>query len=450
VVEIGRAGIVLAIFTLTACSSEARLRRTLETQTTGVIHLPSGTIEISSELHLAPQAHDLEIVGSDTILKASKAFQGRAILVAEGNQRIRVHDLSIDGNRDALAKPLAMAPPENAFRIWYPNNGLLFDRIEGLEIEHVLLKNVVNFPVLVSRSSNIRISSMTIEDSGSRNALGRNNLSGGILIEEGSSDFEVRNSIFRRISGNALWTHSLFTSPRLQDGRFVDNSFESIGRDAIQVGHASRMRVENNTGSNIGYPIELVDAENAGTPVAIDTSGNVDASAYANNRFEEVNGKCFDLDGFHDGAVRDNVCMNRKPADNYPFGHFGIVMNNTDPSVRSQNIEISGNVIDGMKFGGLFLMGSGHRIVGNQFLNLDKAGCNESGPRIPCIYKQDEPEMLETGIYLGRGVARLEETRANVIRENRITGHKMSTRCIHAGPGVSQAANTIERNECAD
>ena len=95
-------------------------------------------------------------------------------------------------------------------------------------------------------------------------------------------------------------------------------------------------------------------------------------------------------------------------------------------------------------------MGSGHRIVGNQFLNLDKAGCNESGPRIPCIYKQDEPEMLETGIYLGRGVARLEETRANVIRENRITGHKMSTRCIHAGPGVSQAANTIERNECAD
>jgi hypothetical protein len=26
----------------------------------------------------------------------------------------------------------------------------------------------------------------------------------------------------------------------------------------------------------------------------------------------------------------------------------------------------------------------------------------------------------------------------------------MSKRCIHAGPGVLLAANTIERNECAD
>jgi hypothetical protein len=125
-------------------------------------------------------------------------------------------------------------------------------------------------------------------------------------------------------------------------------------------------------------------------------------------------------------------------------------MNDTDPNVRSQNIEISGNLIDGMKFGGLFLMGSGHRVIRNQFLNLNTAGCNESAPRVPCIYKQDEPEMLESGIYLGRGVARMEETRGNIIRDNHITGHKMSTRCIHAGPGVSLASNTVERNQCAD
>jgi hypothetical protein len=442
---------VFALAALPGCSSEARLRRTFATQTTGVIHLPPGEIEVSSELKLAPQAHDLEIVGSDnSLLKATDRFRGRAILVGEGARHIRLRDFGVDGNRDALTKPFAMAPPENAFRVWYPNNGLLFDRVEGLEIADVRLANVVNFPILASRSSNIKIVRVTVEDSGSRNALGRNNLSGGVLIEEGSYKFEVRDSIFRRISGNALWTHCLFTSPRLQDGVFAGNSFGTIGRDAIQVGHATRLRVEANSGSDIGYPVDAVDVENGGVPVAIDTSGNVDASVYIRNRFEEVNGKCFDLDGFHDGAVRDNQCVNRKPKEAYPFGHFGIVMNNTDPHAQSQNIEISGNLIDGMKFGGLFLMGSGHRVTGNQFLNLNTAGCNESAPRVPCIYKTDEPEMLETGIYLGRGVARLEETRDNIVRGNRISGHKMSARCIHAGPGVNLAANTIERNDCAD
>jgi hypothetical protein len=448
--EIARALLVIASVLLAGCSSEARLRKALAAQTSGAIQFPPGEIEISSELLLAPGAHDLEISGTNTVLKASPKFHGRALLVGEGVQRIRLHDFSVDGNRAALAKPLPMAPPENAFRIWYPNNGLLFDRVDGLAMANVRFRNIVNFPLLVSRSANIMVSGVTVEDCGSRNALGRNNLSGGILIEEGSSHFEVRDSTFSRILGNGLWTHSLFTSPRLHDGVFANNTFDTIGRDGIQVGHATGVRIANNTGSNIGFPADAIDVENGGIPVAIDTAGNVDDSVYENNHFEEVNGKCFDLDGFHDGAVRGNRCIDRKTADNYAFGHFGIVMNNTDPNVRAQNIEISGNLIDGMKFGGLFLMGAGHRISGNQFLNLNKAGCNESAPRIPCIYKQDEPEMLESGIYLGRGVARLEETRGNTIRDNRITGHKMKSRCIQTGPGVSRAANTIERNQCAD
>ena len=184
--------------------------------------------------------------------------------------------------------------------------------------------------------------------------------------------------------------------------------------------------------------------------MAIDTSGNVDSSVYARNQFEEVNGKCIDLDGFHDGQVRENRCVNRKRAEDYPFGHFGIVMNDTDPNSHAQNVEITGNTIDGMKVGGLFLMGAGHRVEGNRFLNLNLAGCNESAARFACIYKQDEPEMLETGVYLGRGIARLEETRGNTIRGNLISGHGMAKRCIQAGPGVSLAANTIDRNRCWD
>ena len=76
------------------------------------------------------------------------------------------------------------------------------------------------------------------------------------------------------------------------------------------------------------FPSDLVDVENGGTPVGIDTAGNVEQSIYEHNRFEEIDGKCIDLDGFHDGAVRGNTCINRRPPEDYPFGHFGIVFNN--------------------------------------------------------------------------------------------------------------------------
>lgn len=422
----------------------------LATQITGVLRLPPGTIQINSELQLAPGAHDLEIIGSGTLLKATDEFQGRAVLIAGGVQRLRLRDFCIEGNRLVLEKPLDMAPPENAYRIYYRNNGLLFDRSTGLQISNVHLSGITNFAILVSRSSAIRITNVGVEESGSRNARGRNNTTGGIVLEEGCADFEVTGSTFRRIRGNGLWTHSLYTSPRARDGVFAHNHFESIGRDAIQVGHATGVRVENNTGMRIGFPSEAVDAENAGTPVAVDTSGNVDHAKYARNRFEEVNGKCIDLDGFHDGSVRENRCINRQPAEDYPYGHFGIVMNNTDPNMRSQNIEITGNEIDGTKFGGLFLIGTGHRVIGNTFQHLNKARCNESAARFGCRYKEDEPKMLQSGIYLGRGVVRMEDTRGNIIRANRISGHKMKTRCIVAGPGVSLGANTIHGNACSD
>ncbi|HTB13252.1 MAG TPA: right-handed parallel beta-helix repeat-containing protein [Bryobacteraceae bacterium] len=419
-------------------------------QTTGVIQLPPGVIEVSSELRLAPGAHDLEIVGAGTVFKAARDFRGRAILVAENARTIRFRGFSIDGNRAAFDQPMEMAPSENAFRIFYSHNGILLDRVEGAEILEVQFAAIPSFAVIASRCSKIRIKSVLVEDSGTRNAKGRNNTTGGIVIEEGSSNFEVRESRFRRIRGNGLWTHSLYTSPRLHDGVFAGNRFEQIGRDAIEVGAASNVRVEENSGDHIGYPPEAVDVENMGTPVAIDTAGNVDQSVYARNKFEEIDGKCIDLDGFHDGSVVENRCVNRGSPASYPYGHFGIVMNNTDPNMHSENIEIRGNVIDGTKFGGLFLMGSGHRVTGNSFLHLNKAECNENAKQFGCIYKADEPEMLESGIYLSKGVVRMEEVRGNVIRENTISGHKMKTRCIAAGPGVSLKENSMGANACED
>jgi Right handed beta helix region len=443
-----------AALTLASCahSPENSLRRALANQTTGTIQLREGTLEVSTELVLSPGSHDLEIVGATggSTLKASPSFHGRALLVLDQVKNIRLRGFRIEGNRDAAPRPLEMAPPENYFRLYYPDNGILADRVDGLQVTGVHLARVTNFPILISRSSNINVTSVEIKDSGSRNAMGRNNLSGGILIEEGSSHFEVRDSVFERIAGNALWTHSLRISPRLGDGVFAGNRIDTVGRDAIQIGAATRIRVEDNTAANIGFPVQLVDIEHAGTPAAIDTAGNVDASLYQRNHLSEVNGKCFDLDGFHDGAVLNNTCVNSKPPEAYPFGHFGIVMNNTDPGMRSQNIRIAGNTFDGMKFGGLFLIGSGHVIASNQFLHLNSAGCNESAARFGCIYKPDEPEMLESGIYLGRAAEHSADTRGNTIRDNRITGHGMQAHCIEAAPGVDLKSQTTKGNTCTD
>ena len=444
--------VCVAVLLLSGCggSPEARLRKTLTSQTTGVIHLPPGQVEISSELTLAPGAHDHEIDGAGSRLKAADNFKGRAILVLEGAQRVKLHDFVIDGNREKVAKPLEMAPPENVFRIWYPSNGILADRVEGLEIKSLTLANVVNYPILVSESKDIRIHNITVQDSGSKNARGRNNLSGGVLLEEGVSNFEVRDSTFRGILGNGLWTHSNFRAPRQHDGVFAGNHFDTIGRDAIQVGHATSVHVVENVGSKVGYPFDIVDIENQGIPIAIDTAGNVDRSEYLNNTFDEVDGQCINLDGFHDGVVRGNDCTNRGSAADYPFGSFGMAMNNAHPEAHSNNIELLNNVIDGSKFGGLFLMGSGHHVIGNRFVNLNLAGCNESAPKMPCIYKADEPEMLESGIYLAPGASRPEPVRDNIIRDNEISGHRMKSRCIMFGPKVSRVGNTVQGNTCSD
>lgn len=443
-----------AILVLAACdrSPEARLRRLLASQTTGTIQLPAGLIVVSSELTLAPGTHDLEIVGASTGLRTTlipgERFHGRALLVLDQAKNIRLREFDLHGNREAALRTLEMAPPENYFRMWYPDNGILADRVDGLEITSVGISHITNFPILVSRSSNIKIQKIDVADSGSKNAMGRNNLSGGILIEEGSSHFEVRDSNFSNIAGNALWTHSLRITPRLDDGVFANNRIDTVGRDGIQVGAATRVRVTGNKILNVGFPVDLVDIEHAGTPAAIDTAGNVDASVYEDNHLSEINGKCFDLDGFHDGAVRDNTCVNLKPASSYAFGHFGIVMNNTDPGMRAQNVQITGNTFDGMKFGGLFLIGSGHLVEGNKFLHLDTAGCNESGPS--CVYKKDEPEMLESGIYLGRAAEHPADTRGNTILNNTITGHRMKRHCIQAAPGVDLKSQVIQANTCTD
>ncbi|HYP09221.1 MAG TPA: right-handed parallel beta-helix repeat-containing protein [Bryobacteraceae bacterium] len=410
-----------------------------------VMTLRPGVTVVSSEI-VVKDGDTLRGAKAGSTLRASRRFKGRAVVVAGSGAT--VERLTIDGNRAALATPLPIAPFDRTFVSYYANNGIVSANTRDVVIRDVRLVNVSNFAVLISGSSNVRLEGIQITNSGSLDAKGKNNTTGGILIEEGSSDFVVKDCVITNVPGNGVWTHSLYTSKRNARGEIASNRFSTIGRDAIQIGHATEVRVHHNIGTRIGFPQRAVDIDGGGIPVAIDTAGNVDKTTYANNTFTELNGKCIDLDGFHNGVVRENSCTNKLSAAAYPSGHYGIVFNNTNPDMQSENIEVAGNVIDGAKFGGIFVIGRGHTIRNNRLLRLNLAGCNESHLKFGCLYNAEEPDILQTGIYLGKGAERPAVAEGNTIVDNVVSGFKMDRRCIAAAVGVDLTHNTIERNEC--
>ncbi|MDP8983120.1 MAG: right-handed parallel beta-helix repeat-containing protein [Acidobacteriota bacterium] len=416
---------------------------------TGVVHFPAKITAISSEMKIPQGAHDLTIEGNGAVLRAGPQFQGRAILSCKACKRVVVRNLLIGGNRQALEKRRPIPPSGAEFAQSFSDNGILIENSEAVTLDNVSLSEVAGFAVLVSRSKNVMVRHSAVSNSGGKNALGRNNTSGGILFEEGCENFRVADSAFKNVLGNAVWTHSRYKSPRNVRGWIERNHFDQIGRDAIQVGHGTEILVTGNHGTRIGYPVETVDVENGGIPVAIDTAGNVDKTTYSRNQFDEVNGKCIDLDGFHDGLIEGNICINKSKPEEYAFGHFGIVMNNASIEMESRNIRIVNNRMEGMKFGGIFVIGEGHRITGNQLLRLNTAHCNENAAKFGCS-ALGEPDVLDTGIYLGSHAERPAPSKGNVIERNTITGWKMKSRCVQAAPGVKLSENTIKDNHCGD
>lgn len=355
---------------------------------TGTVELPAGTLVLHREIVLPEGARDLEIRGSSSgsTLQAAPDFQGRALIYSKGATNLRLTGFAMEGRRAALQQPIGLPPSGLPFVRFYSNNGIVAENALRLTIRGVSFREVANYPVLVSASSRVRIDSVRIEDCGSLSPAGQNNASGGILIEEGTHDFEVRQSVIRRVRGNAIWTHSNYGSPRNADGIVAQNAIEEVARDAIQIGHATRIRVENNSGREIGYPRELVDMAGFAVPAAIDTAGNVDRSVYADNSFEDINGKCMDLDGFHDGEIRGNSCVSHKSYDDYPYAQYGIVFNNSSIDMVPVNVTITGNLIDGAGYGGIFLIGSGHVISGNRLLGLNRNHCTGDMRQARCNY----------------------------------------------------------------
>ena len=414
-----------------------------------MVVLPAGDFILAREI-LIEGAHDLEIRGAGTRIHAAITFEGRAMIRVAKSSRVRIHKLEIDGNRAALETRMGLPPHDKTFAAFFRRNAIAAEDCDGFTVADVKFKQVASFAVLGTRLKNVAIERIEVSDSGSRNGKGRNNTTGGVLLEEGTARFTVRDSKFTNVRGNAVWTHSLYTSPRNSDGLIAGNRFDQIARDAIQVGHATRVRVERNTGVKIGFPAEEIDLEGMGTPVGIDTSGNVDASSYTGNRFEEINGKCIDLDGFHDGLVARNTCINKGSAEDYPWGHFAIVMNNTNPDMQSARIRIEDNVIDGTKFGGIFVIGNGNTVVRNQLRNLNRAHCGDVGGTNGCMSFPKEPDLLRTGIYLGDHAERPAVAKGNRIADNQISGHRMSKYCVMAATQVKMIENKVERNRCSE
>jgi hypothetical protein len=419
---------------------------------TGIVLLPEGEIHLNQPLVIPNGSHGLTLQGdsSNCVLVMDAGFKGSAAIVAEDASDLTFTGFSIRGNRTELKSDWYLPEHYEPFADYYTGNGIVVRKSAGVTVRDLHFSSIRAFPLIVSASRRVTVEKVQIEDSGTLNRAGRNNTTGGILLEEGVIGFEVYLCRISRVTGNAIWTHSYSESPRNSDGFIHDNQVSVVGRDAIQVGHATRVRVEKNSGSDIGFPADQVDVEHSAVAVVLDTAGNVDHSTYANNRFSDVNGQCIDLDGFHDGEVTGNTCLNEKPFSTYPASHYGIVFGNNNPDSTSGGIVVTGNTLSGFAYGGVFVVGSKNRIENNRFTGLNLAHCGTTPVPARCAYALDQPDLLRSGAYLANNGGRPAEASGNVIRGNTFTGFGIAEHCVMAAPGVSLESNTISGNTCHD
>jgi hypothetical protein len=271
------------------------------------------------------------------------------------------------------------------------NNGLMAEGVSGLEISQLKASEFPGFPILINGGSHVRIHDVEIIESGTLDANGHNNGSGGVVLEEGVTDFEILHALIGKVRGNGIWIRSITGSANAARGRIADNEFAIIARASVELNHASAVTIENNTVHMMGFPGEEVLTGGTALPAGMASTGNVDHSLIRNNSFDQIAGRCLSLDGFSEGEVTANTCT------------------------------------DGL-FNGFLIRGTGNRITGNHLTGLNTA-------------HKDQPESLRAGIYLAAGAS------GNTVDGNEIAGYGMAQHCI-GGPGMD--ANKIAKNSCSD
>ncbi|MBL8211474.1 MAG: right-handed parallel beta-helix repeat-containing protein [Bryobacterales bacterium] len=438
--------VVLSVLLLLGCRKDNALRKALGAKS-GEVKLPSGTVDVDEPL-IIEGADGLTVIG-DGRVKLQAKEKMKAVLIVRRSRNVRLENFVLEGNREQFKTRFGLPPSDKSMAEFNSDNGILIEDSDGVMLDRLTIRNVTSYAVLANKSKNVTVQETLVGDSGSLDEKGLNNATGGILFEEGCERFAVRRCKLRNLRGNGIWTHSMYNSPRNRNGVFEENDIRHVGRDALQAGHALEMKIERNTGNFIGFPPDIVDMEHGAVPVAIDTAGDVEHSTYSENVFDEVNGKCIDLDGFHDGVVSRNRCNNSRDASAYPHGHYAIVLNNSFPDMESKNIEIDGNNMSGFRFGGIFLIGSGHLVRNNIFEKINLAKCNEN-VAAGCLYKADEPDLLRSGIYLGKGAHRPAPSTKLEITGNIVQGYGMEKYCVMAAPGVDKSKSKIEATRCSN
>jgi hypothetical protein len=451
-----RVSVVVGLFGLlltgVGCAGpEGRLRKALA-RGTGTVEFPAGEVVLNDELVVAPGAQDLEIVGAagGSVLRAGPRFQGRALLVIEKAKRVRLRNFVIEGNRGAMEEAVEIPAANIPLARHYRRNGILVEDCEDVAITGVEVREVAGFAVLVNHGRQVKLEGITVQESGGTRANGRNNHTGGIVFEEASRDFEVRRSAVKKVRGNGIWTRATDFSRRNERLVLAENQIEMIGRRAIEIGHANRARVENNQIRFVGFPLAVVDPDPDRPPAAIATRERVDESAFVGNTAMEVNGICFDLDGFHDSEVISNRCINRGERGEYPQGGFALILGNRFREAEIQAVTIRGNVFDGFRWGALVLIGSNHKVVDNRFRNLNREHCNEGWNDLPCAVQENDPNRTRAGIYLAFGGARPAPARNIEVANNEIHGFGMKANCVLTAPNIPASQNRIGKNTCVN
>lgn len=442
-------GAALILF-LAGCAGPAdRLQR--EISRGGAVTLPPEAVELKKPL-VIPPGTEVELTGTaDSVLHAAPEFQGQALILCRDCKRVKMRGFSVEGAESGPSQLPVEAPPENVARGRHFNsNGILIDNGEDVEISGVRFRGLPGYAVVGAGSRRVKVENVSVSGGGSRNLRGKSNGSGGIVFEDGSTGIEVRNSRFEKISGHGISTAARPTAQRNGNLVFENNEFNLTGRSAIHVGSSNRVRVLNNRIKFAGYPAEVVENEVGAASAAISSSGKVDEGVIRGNRIEEVNGYCFYLNGFHDGAVEGNECVNRGKPEEYPLGAYGIWFGNLSAEMRSQLNRVESNLIEGMRLGGVFLVGSGHKILNNRFLKLNMAQCPDQRARNGCDLMPSEPGVVRAGVFIGDKAERPDPATGNVVEGNQISGYNMKANCVILADKVDAAANVVRGNTCLD
>jgi len=415
----------------------------------GKVPLPGGVLELEKPIVMGPRANGLEIIGKPgDVVRARKGIELRAFFVCRECKKVTLSGFAIEGDPDLRSHPAEAPPADTELREYFSGNGIVIEGGQGFTVKNMTFKDLSGFAVLGAFDKNTTVENNEIADSGTRNGKGHNTGAGGVSFTDGSDGFLVRGNTFKRLFGNGVWVHSRARADRSQNGVIEGNHFENISRNMVLLSRAYKIAVRKNNAKMIGFPIDTVNTD-ARPPAGVATEGKVDSSVIEGNEFEQVNGRCFDLDGFHDSEVTGNSCRNRGEAGEYPHGGYGLVLDNSSSEMHSQLVNIHDNTIEGMRWGGVFLIGSGHKVVRNKLLRLNLLGCTAATRDFACTPNADEPMIARAGIYLGLRGARPDPVAGAVIEDNEVSGTGMgSGNCVVYAPQVKPEASTARNNNC--